>query len=204
MAKTGGALRTKTGGIGRDGGGDFKGDVRNVSSLREIKNTQLRREIQQGISKFESRLGARQQNVKLADLSGAYGVHVTTGGKSSGIYLNRAAFLSSEPKDIIAVKRRAYDTNFLNKTNKPVQHTIVHEMAHATWNSHLTGTKQKAAGLEIQRLYRAFLKQNPRRWGSYGKSNVNEFFAEGITLGVLGKSDKYSRELIRITKRYNL
>lgn len=204
MAKTGGALRSKTGGIGRDGGGDYKGDVRNVYSLREIKDTQLRREIQQGISKFESRLGVRQQKVKLADLSGAFGVHVTAGGKSEGVYLSRGAFLNSEPNDIIKVKRKAYDTNFLNKTNKPVQHTIVHELAHATWNNHLTGTKQEAAGREISRLYRAFLKQNPRRWGSYGKSNVNEFFAEGITLGVLGKGDKYSRELIRITKRYNL
>lgn len=204
MAKTGGALRSKTGGIGRDGGGDFQGEIRNVSSLREIRNTQLRREIQQGISKFESRLGVRQTNVKLATLSGAYGVHVTKDGKSDAVYLSRAAFQRSEPKDIIAVKRRAYATNFLNRTNKPVQHTVVHELAHATWNSHLTGRRHQSAAREIQRLYRAFLKQNPRRWGSYGKSNINEFFAEGITLGVLGKSDRYSRELIRIVRRHNL
>jgi hypothetical protein len=206
MAKTGGGLRkSTTGGIGRDGGGNYSGGISKVGSLREIEDKQLRKEIQQGISKFESRLGVRQRNVKLADLKGAVGVHVTSGeGKSQAVYLNRKIFEKGDIKTIKQIKERAYKSNFLVKTNKPTQHTVVHELAHATWNSNLTGKKQKDAGKEINSLYKQFLKDNPKSWGSYSKSKLNEFYAEGITKAVLGKSDKYTKALIRITKKYEL
>ena len=37
----------------------------------------------------------------------------------------------------------------------------------------------------------------------YGKTNINEFFAEGIIKGVLAKGDKYSKRLIQIVKNMN-
>jgi len=203
MAKTSGGIRSKTGGIGRDGGGNYKGTVEKIGSLKELKDTQLRRTIQQGISKYESRLGVRT-NVRIANLEGAYGVHVTSNGKSDGVFLDRGTFLKANVNKINAVKRNAYARGFSNKTNKPSQHVVVHELGHATWNSHLSGRKQQAAGREINKLYGTFKKQNPKSWGSYGKTNVNEFYAEGITKGVLGKSDKYTKALIRITKKYDL
>lgn len=203
MAKTSGSLRSKTGGIGRDGGGNYKGTVERIGSLKELKDTQLRRTIQQGISKYESRLGTRT-NVRLANLEGAYGVHVTQNGKSAGVYLDRKTFLKANVAKINSVKRSAYSSGFLNKTNKPTQHTVVHELGHATWNNHLTGKKQQSAGKEINKLYKTFKKQNPKKWGTYGKTNVNEFYAEGIAKGVLGKSDKYTKSLIKITKKYDL
>lgn len=141
MGKSSGTNRPG-GGIGRDGGGNFKGSIKNPESIANIRNTQLRREIQQGISKYESRLGVRQQNVQLAELSGALGVHVTAGGKSEAVYLDTDFYKNGTVAKVNATKQSAYKSGFLTKTNKPVQHTIVHELGHATWNNHLTGQKQ--------------------------------------------------------------
>lgn len=205
MAKTSGSTRGKArgGGLGGDGKGNYKGEINNVGSLKELKNTQLRRDIQQGISKYESRLGVRT-NVRLADLAGAYGVHVTKNGKSDGVYLDRKTFVNGSRESIAKIKNQAYDNRFLNRTNKPTQHTVVHELGHATWTSHMTGEKQKNAGKEIEVLYKNFKQANPSKWGSYSKTNINEFVAEGITKGVLSNGDKYTKKLIKIVKKYGL
>jgi len=93
MGKSSGSDRKSSGGgIKNDGGGNYKGEIKNVESLKNIKDRELQREIQQGISKYESRLGIGTTNIMLADLSGAYGVHVTVNGKSDGIYLDKRTF----------------------------------------------------------------------------------------------------------------
>ena len=207
MAKSSGGLRSKTGGLGRDGGGNYGGAISNEGSLTEIKDVKLRREIQQGISKFQSRIGiTKGVNVKVADLDGAYGVHLTNiaTGKSAGIYLNRKTFINAKSKDIIAVKKRAYESKFLNSTNKPTQHTVIHELGHSVWNSSMKGEKIAAATPEIRKLYNSFQRANPKAWGSYGKSNINEFVAEGIAKGILAKPDRYTKSLFKIIKKYKL
>lgn len=202
MAKKSGAVRGASKSGGREGNdSSYGGEIKNVGSLKEIKDRSLQRDLQQGISKFESRLGVRT-TVRLADLSGAYGVHVTNAGKSAGVYLDRKSFQSKE--QVIKAKRNAYKTGFSNRTNKPTQHTVVHELSHSLWTSHHSGSKHKQAGTEIEKLYRTFKRENPKSWGSYGKTNINEFFAEGVTKGVLGKPDKYTRSLIKIAKKYGL
>ncbi len=207
MAKTTGGVRGASKSGGKEGSDIVVGasniNVKNVGSIKEIKDRALQRDLQQGISKFESRIGVKHK-VELADMNGAYGVHVASGldGKTVGIYLDRKSFKTKE--QVIKAKENAYKTNFSNKTNKPTQHTVVHELAHAVWNSHQKSAKSQKAGEEVNKLYKTFKKYNPKSWGSYGKTNVNEFYAEGITKGVLGKSDKYTKSLIKITKKYGL
>lgn len=209
MAKTTGGVRGAVKSKGMEGSdivvGVSKIDVSkiNVGSIKEIKDRALQKDIQQAISKFESRLGVKHK-VELADLNGAYGVHIASGidGKTVGIYLDRNSFKTKE--QVINAKEKAYKSGFSNKTNKPTQHTVVHELSHAVWNSHQTSVKSQKAGREIYDLYKTFKKRNPKSWGSYGKTNINEFYAEGITKGVLGKSDKYTKSLIKITKKYGL
>ncbi len=205
MGKSSGSNRKSTGGgIGKDGGGNYKGTVKNPESLKNIKDRELQREIQQGISKYESRLGLRTTDIQLADLSGAYGVHLTIDGKSGGIYLDKKTFKNGTVKKIVTTKTGAYKTKFLTKTNKPVQHTIIHELGHATWNSHLRSAKAVNASKEIKAMYKTFKKEKPKSYGSYAFSNVNEFWAETTTKAVLGKSDKYTRFVKSTIKKYKL
>lgn len=205
MAKSSGSDRKSSGGgIKNDGGGAFGGEIKNKESLKNIKDRELQREIQQGISKYESRLGLRTKNIMLAELSGAYGVHVTQGGKSEGVYLDKKTFKNGTVGKINATKKSAYKTKFLTATNKPVQHTIVHELGHATWNSHLSAANAISAGKSIKTMYNKFLKASPKGYGKYAKSNVNEFWAEATTKAVLGKSDEYTRFVKRTIKKYKL
>lgn len=98
-----------------------------------------------------------------------------------------------------------YKTGFKNITNRPIQHTITHELAHATWNSGYTSPSHKAAGKEIKKLYQGWSKNSKKKgYGSYAKSNVDEFWAEAITKGMHGKKDKYTKKAIAIAKKYQL
>jgi hypothetical protein len=200
----GGSVGGTTGGLGGDGGGNFQGTIDNIGSLKDMQNRDLQRQVQQGISKFESRLGVRS-NVLLADLQGAVGVAATdrVTGKTQ-VYLNRGHFEVATPADVKAYKKKSYDSGFLTRTNKPTQHTVVHELAHALWNNHRKDAKSLTAGKDIAKVYKQFLRENPKQYGSYSRKNINEFYAEVMTKGILGKSDKYSRALINISKKNKL
>lgn len=203
MAKT-------SGGIGRTGGfspGDanYKGKVDNIKPLASIKHNDVYRDVKQGIAKYHSRLGVRQKDIKIATLEpGVNGVHVTTGGQSSNIYLSSSVF--NKPKNqIIERTKKAYESGWSTKTNKPIQHTVVHELAHATWNSHLTSPSAKGASKDIAKLHTSWKKDKKKSgYGEYSKTNINEFWAEVTTKGVLGKADKYTRGAKSIIKKYKL
>lgn len=203
MAKT-------SGGIGRTGGfapGDanYKGTIKNIKPLASIKHNDVYRDIKQGIAKYHSRLGVRQRDIKIATLDpGTNGVHVTVAGQSSNIYLSSSVF-NKPKKQIIARTKRAYDSGWSTKTNKPIQHTVIHELAHATWNSHLTSPNARAASKDINKMYKAWSRDKKKKgYGEYSKTNINEFFAEVTTKSVLGKSDKYTRGIKTIIKKYKL
>ena len=200
----GGTVSGNTGGIGNDRGGNYQGSIENIGSLKDMQNRDLQRQVQQGISKFESRLGVRS-DVRLADLSGAVGVARTNRdtGKTE-VFLNRQHFEVATPKEVRAYKKRAYDAGFLTRTNKPTQHTVVHELSHALWNSHRKDQKSVTAGKDISKLHKTFMRDNSSKYGSYSKTNINEFFAEVMTKGVLGKSDKYTKGLFNIVKKNKL
>lgn len=187
------------------GDATYKGKVAKVEPLVNIKNAQVYKETKAAIARYHSVMGVRQTNVKLADLSaGTLGVHRTVGGKSEGVYLNKAYFNQTKSA-IVSSTQAGYKSGWHTKTNKPMAHTITHELAHATWNSHLDGANHRAAGKEIQKLYTRWRKDKKKTgYGTYAKTNVNEFWAETVTKAVHGKADKYTTAAKAIAKKYKL
>lgn len=208
MAKTSGGNRGTTGKKGGLGAGDanYKGRVSNARSLSNINNRELYGDVTSAISRYHSVLGVRQQEVKLATLpDGVGGVHITANGKSKNIFLNSRVFENGTRKSVADWAKEAYKAGHLTKTNRPVAHIVTHELAHATWNSHLKGANHKAASMEIRRLYNSWKKDKSKSgYGRYAKTNVDEFWAETITKSVIGTNDKYSRKVKAIVKKYKL
>jgi hypothetical protein len=203
MAKTSGGVK-KTGGMA-PGDANYKGKIEGVRPLSSIKHPDVYREIKQGISRYHAVMGVRQKNVKLATLdSGMNGVHMTTGGISSGVYLSSKVY-DMKKKDIIARTKNSYNSGWSTATNKPIQHTITHELAHATWNSHLTSKNAKAASREITLLHKHWSDDTKKKgYGEYSHTNINEFWAEVSTKAVHGTADKYTKKVKSIVKRYKL
>ena len=103
------------------------------------------------------------------------------------------------------IKKNHYDNGFKNRTNAPLQHTITHELAHATWNASMKSTKARAAGIEITKLYHVWRKDKKKKgYGRYGESSVSEFWAEAVTKTIHGTQDKYTRVIKRIARKYKL
>lgn len=187
---------------------DYKGkEPSKTYALASIKEPDVYREVKSAVSRYEAVLGVRQKSVRLADLpNGHLGVHYTKAdtGTSAKILLNRKHF-NQKRGDIEAQTKKGYSSGWTTKTNKPIAHTVTHELAHATWNSHLKSASARAASPKIKKVYNQWLKdKKSRKYGKYARTNVNEFFAETITKGIHGKSDKYTTALISIVKSYKL
>lgn len=176
-----------------------------AQSISTLPDREVVKQLQRGISRYEKVMGVRERSIMVAPLSGAYGVTYIGSDGSHGIYLSKSAF-SGKRKDVESrYKQQNYDTGFKNKTNRAIQHTITHELAHATWTSSYTGTKHKAAGKEINKLYQQWMGDKKKKgYGTYGSKNVDEFWAEVVTKGIHGKADKYTRRAIKIAKQYKL
>lgn len=201
MAKTSGSTRV---GRGREGAGDgnYRGSIKNVESLKNITDPTAYREMKSAISRFHSVLGVKTQNIKLADLDGAYGAYAPG---TNTIYLNKRNFKNATAKQIADEKRLAYKTGWSTKTNKPVAHTVTHELAHATWNTSKKTPNAVAAKNEVRKVYNTWRKDSSKKgYGQYSKTNINEFFAETVTKAVHGRSDIYTTSLKNIIKDYNL
>lgn len=176
-----------------------------ATGLGSMKHRDMEKQINRAISRYEKVMGVRERHVRLADISGAYGVTYIGPNGSQGIYLSRSTFDTSKKKFEASYKKSNYDTGFKNVTNRAAQHTVTHELAHATWTSSYNSPKHKAAGKEIQHLYRQWSKDKKKKgYGSYGKTNVDEFWAEVVTKGIHGKADKYTRRAIAIAHRFKL
>lgn len=187
------------------GDSSYKGKISKVESLIKIKERDVYRDVTAGISRYHAVMGVRQRNVKLAEMSkGVLGVHVTSGGKSEAVYLNKKYF-NQKKAAITSQTKKGYESGWHTKTNKPMAHTITHELAHATWNEHLSGANQRAAGKEIKKLYKSWLKdKNKKGYGSYAKTNVSEFWAETVTKAVHGRADKYTKAVKSIALKFKL
>ena len=199
--------RTSSGNRGglQPGDSNYKGSIKNVESLVKMKDAAMYKATKEAISRYHAVLGVRERNVKLATLSvGTLGVQVSSGGKSEGIYLNKSIF-NQGAKAVNAQTSRGYKTGWHTKTNKPLAHTVTHELAHATWNSSLGGANQKAAGKEIKALYKKWVADKKKSgYGKYAHTNVDEFWAETVTKAVHGKKDKYTDKVKDICKKYKL
>ena len=188
------------------GDSSYHGKIDGVASLNTIKDPKVFKDVKEAISRYHAVMGVRERNVKLANLSpGTLGVQVTSAdGKSEAIYLNKKSFNQKESK-IIEQTKKGYNSGWHTQTNKPIAHTVTHELGHATWNSDLSSPSARAAGKEIKSLYRQWSKDNKKTgYGKYARTNVDEFWAETVTKAVHGKSDKYTTAAKRIAKKYKL
>ena len=173
-------------------------------SLDSLPHREVTKQLNRAISRYDAVMGVRERNIRVADLDGAYGVTYFNTGGSTNIYLDKK-FFSQHRNDIEAqYRKKNYETGFKNVTNRPIQHTLTHELAHATWTSSYSSPKHKAAGKEIQSLYKNWMKKSHKGYGSYAKKNVDEFWAEVITKAVHGKGDSYSRKAVSFAKKYGL
>lgn len=181
--------------------GKSSGGVKNVGSIREIKDLKQNKEVKRAISKYHSRIGLNTKEVKIADLKGAFGV-AEIKGNSATVYLDRKSFNNS--KEFVKKKKQEYLKGEKVATNSARQHTVIHELAHATWSKYHTSEKHKNAGEEIEKLYKQYKNSKSKVLGRYAKENVNEFYAEGMSQAILGKKGTYSKKLLSITKKYKL
>lgn len=190
------------------GDGDFKGEIKNIEPLVNM-DKQIYRDTKAAISRYHAVMGVRQREVHLADLpDNTLGVHVTRmkDGKweSDAVYLNKKRYKQSRQK-MMEQTKKGYESGWHTKTLKPMAHTVTHELAHATWNDHLSAPNAKAAGKEIQQLYQKWSRDKKKKgYGEYAKTNVNEFWAECVTKAVHGASDKYTRKVKHIARKYKL
>jgi len=196
MGRTSSGVRA-AGGLDRDT--NYTGNITEVESLINMKDADMYRAAKQAISNFSAKLGVPEREVKLADLSkGVMGV-----GRQGGVYLNKK-YYNRSISEFRKIMDRAYDTQHLTRTNKPVAHTITHELAHASWTSDLETPKARAAGVEIRRLYNSFKRNKPAGYGTYAYSNIDEFWAEASTRAAHGTADSITRRIRAIYRKYNL
>ena len=188
-------------------GGAIGAAVKSSRAIHTIKDRSVVKELQSGISRFHAVMGVRERSIRIAELEpNKLGVtYLNIGdGKSSGILLN-STFFDRKRKSIEKDVLRGYETGWKNKTNSPLQHTITHELAHATWNANMSSTKARAAGKEISALYKKWMKDDKKKgYGAYGRTSVSEFFAEGVTKAIHGNADKYTKSLKKIVSKYQL
>lgn len=185
--------------------GQFGKMLNTATSTGGMKNRDMEKQISRAVSRYEKVMGVRDRHVRLADIEGAYGVTLISSNGSQGVYLNRKYFDTSKRKFEADYKRFNYDNGFKNVTNRAAQHTVTHELAHATWTSSYSSAKHRAAGKEISSLYKTWSKDKKKKgYGTYGRKNVDEFWAEVVTKGIHGRSDKYTRKAISIAKKYKL
>lgn len=181
-----------------------------ATSIKDMKNRDMQKELQQAISRYEAKMGLRERQIMLAPLNGAYGVTYLGSDGSKGIYLDVNKFdrPKKEVVDDYTKSNYARRGGFKNTTRNPAQHTITHELAHASWTSNYTSPNAVAAGREINALYKEFTKDKSstrkKNYGTYGMSNPDEFWAEVITKGIHGDNDRYTRRAFAIAKRYKL
>lgn len=191
-----------------DAGGKGVKMPKDLAGLVSIQNPQVYKSVKQAISRFHSVLGVRQKEVKIGTLpSGVGGVHFTENGASKLVVLSKSVFngKGTTTGSVSKWAESGYRSGHLTKTNKAVAHIPTHELAHATWNAHMTSPKHKAAGKEIQSVYRSWLRDKKKSgYGKYASSNVSEFFAEVCTKAIHGKSDKYTTRIKGIIKKHGL
>ena len=208
MAKASGTTRNKRDGGLKPNDGNYKGKVGKPQSLKTIKNKAVYDAVMDAISRYHSVLGVRQKNVKLADLEeGVGGVHVTRGGESEGVYLNKSIFQPAEAttQSVASWAKAGYDSGHLTKTNRPVAHIVLHEISHATWNEHLQGKKYQEAGKEIKQIFKAWKQDKGKEfYGRYASTNVSEWWAETSSRAVSGYRDKYTDSVKNIIRKYGL
>lgn len=186
----------------------FPRAIRNVERLDKIKDPAVYRDVRRAISRFHAVLGVRETNFILADVLDSNEVASTYWGPGGShfVVLNKKFFNASH-KEFVEKVRDRYRRHWSTRTNKPMAHTVTHELAHAMWVNRYSSDKHKAAGREILRLRNEWKKDPERQklgYGDYASTHIDEFWAELIAKAVHGKPDKYTEKAKEIIRKYNL
>lgn len=184
---------------GLEGDSTYRGSIKNVESLVHMKDAAMYKATKEAISNFAAKLGVPERNVKLADLQGS----VMGIGSKGEVYLNKKYF-NQTAQQMKGTMAKNYKVGHLTPTNKPLAHTVTHELAHAAWTSDLKGAKYQAAGKEIKSLYKSWSKSGRKGYGKYASTNVDEFWAEVSTKAAHGKADRWTKVAKGIYKKYKL
>lgn len=202
MAKTRGGVRNPGPKGGTEGANDrnttYKGSIKELGGIRDIKDPVARRAVQEAVRQYSNTYGLPTREVKTAILSGVIGI-----GGDGRIVLNRQYYNNAER--LLKLKREAYKSGWSVPTNSPLRHTVIHELAHASWQSSRVGANPKlTAGIRaLYQRYKADVRRGKNPIGKYAASNIDEFWAEGITQATIGKKQSYySRQLKRLLRKY--
>ena len=69
----------------------------------------------------------------------------------------------------------------------------------------LVGCFGQIENIKRQSLFKSWKKDNKKSgYGKYAETNVSEFWAETVTKAIHGKSDKYTKKVKEICKKYKL
>lgn len=189
----------------------------NSIAIADMKNKDTAKSLMKAVNKVYKELGLGTANIRLANLSGAYGATYFVGGKVESILLDQKFF--DRKKSVVAEQYeknnytvRQNGLRFKNVTSSPVQHTITHEIGHSLWSSYKNDPASKAMDKEIRQLYREYRKDKYfKNKGEYSMSNVDEFVAETIATAIhpqrnryggKGWRDYYGTKLVAIMKKH--
>lgn len=186
----------------------FPRAIRNVERLDKIKDPAVYRDVRRAISRFHSVLGVRETNFILADVMDRNEVAADYHSRSGSdfIVLNKR-FFNVPHKQFVKRVKDMYNRHWSTRTNKPVAHTVTHELAHAMWVTEFSSDRHQAAGREIRSLRRKWLRDPDivkLGYGDYARSSVSEWWAEVVTKAVHGESDKYTKGVVEIIKKHKL
>ena len=163
-----------------------------LSPLNNIKDPKVKAEIKEALESYSKEIGLPYEVQIIASDLAKGRLGATDGGGS--ITLNTKYFNKSAKN----AEKELSDRMKAGKgvtTNKPLQQTVHHELAHNTY-SKLSGAKKDAVGA----LYKKYMSDKKvKGWGSYSKNNAEEFYAEGIAKSMTGKSDSYTKALRKLT-----
>jgi hypothetical protein len=200
MAKTRGGTRNPGVSGGTEGKDtNYRGKISKIGGISDITDDRSRLAVQRAVSQYQAQYGLPTREVKTAILdAGVYGI----GGKDR-VVLNRQFY--NDSAKLIALKKKGYASGWSVKTTSPLKHTVIHELAHASWQSERAGANPKlSAGVRaLYKRYQADVRAGRNPIGKYASSNIDEFWAEGITQATIGtKQSYYSVRLKKLLKKY--
>lgn len=185
--------------------------------LDGFDDPRMNTQVQKAVSTMYTRYGmSRDIELYTGPLSsvapGAIGVNVKWGTAGGGkpvrnVVIINDRYYNGGTKKIRDLKEKAYKSGWSTPTKNPVQHTIVHELAHAKWTSEQNAPFKK----QVQALYRDYLKtisnlpKSKHALGEYATKNLDEFWAETSSQYFLkprGKTNKWTKAVGKIWEKY--
>jgi len=225
MGRGSSGIRGRTGVEGRDiirGGQITDAQLNDARPLIDgFDDNRLNTQMRKGVSTIATRYGLDTSDILIGDRSNVFsrlpqaiGVNIRRGNQNL-VVINENFYKNTS--SIRKLKQRAYASGWSAKTRNPVQHTLVHELAHSKWISSLEG-RRTSWTKQVRRLYNQYKEEArslARKFGrdgyakrlalgEYALTTIDEFWAEASSqhlLGTPGKKNKYATAIGKIWER---